>query len=121
MALYKLDDTGEAIRVDYGDFKEWCESADMTTLILARHDIIEHRQLKALAVDVLKGRYHHGKVLATVETKMKTSCDENVGPWHTGVEGEEPEYKSRSRAQALEAHKSLVNRVTKRYNGRVLI
>ena len=120
MALYKLDETGEAVRVDYEHFREWCEGVDVATLVLARHDIIEHKQLGALAVDAIKGKYHRGKVLATVETKLRTSCGETAGPWETGVVGDDPDFRTSSRAQAALAHQTLVSSTVKRFGGRVL-
>jgi hypothetical protein len=122
MALYKLDDeTGEAVRCDYDDFLCWSGRLDETTRTLARHEIIEHKQLKALAIDALKCKHHNGKVLATVVTRLRPNTDEHTPPWETLVEGEEPEFHSGTREQALRAHRALVNRTTNAKGGRVLI
>jgi hypothetical protein len=72
-------------------------------------------------VDVLKHPYHDGKVLVTIITRMMANETELDYPWHTGVLGEEPEYKSNKREQAMEAHKTLVNRKVKRFGGKVFI
>jgi hypothetical protein len=121
MALYKLDETGEALRVDLNDFAA-TGRVDETALVLARHDIISHKQLTAFAVDAIKGKYHNGQVLATVVTKLRRITDnDNVPPWETMVVGDDPEYHSGTRAQAMEAHRALVNRTVKDYGGRVLI
>lgn len=119
MAFYKLNEAGEAERVSYDDWRDYCGCVDMSTLVLAQHDIIATKQLKALAV---RSGTHGCKVLATVKTRMLMNTgDDSLPPWETFVEGEEPEYRSTKKAQALEAHRSLVNRITNKYGGRVLL
>ncbi len=125
MALYKLDETGEAIRVDLGDYMRWRNGLDESCLILARHDIIEHKQLGALALDALKGKPHKGRVLATVETRAcpNTQSDETP-PWSTYILGEEEDEwmcSTWKRGDARSAHIGIVNMVTKNKGGRVLI
>ncbi len=124
MALYKLDeDTGEAIRIDFDTWREWHDGIDPKTLIIAQHDIIEvkNEHVKAVAVDALKHPYHSGRVLAKVVTKLNSSEPENVAPWETGVEGQIPDFHSRNRGQAIQAHRSIVNMQIKKHGGRILI
>jgi hypothetical protein len=119
MALYKLDETGEARRVGLTEYMER-SLANETTLTLARHDIIEHKRLGALAVDAIKGKYHNGKVFATVVTKLRLITDDDLTPpWETRVIGEDPEYHSETREQAMDAHRRLVNITVKEHGGRV--
>lgn len=123
MTLYKLDETGEAIHVDLNRWAEWYAHVDRSTLTIARHDIIEVKEKKigAVAIDALKHPYHDGRVLATVVTKMNANETGIDYPWQTGVIGEEPEFRTTTRKQALQGHRNLVNQQIRKYGGRVFI
>jgi hypothetical protein len=124
MPFYKMNESGEAEQVSYEDWKEWCGCVDMSKLTLARHSIIETKQLGALAVDALKG-CAKGKILATIETRMLTNTTrDGEPPWETTLlqgEGREWLGSTWERDAARGAHVGLVNVVTQRMGGRVLI
>jgi uncharacterized protein YifN (PemK superfamily) len=121
MALYKLsEDTGEAIQCDFGDYKDWHSGIKSDDLIIAKHVIVEinvKNKKVILPVDALKHPHHSGKVLETVVTRLRTNTEGNP-PWETGVECDAPAFFSQTRAQAMEAHKLMVNRKTKDRGGR---
>jgi hypothetical protein len=131
MALYKIDKTGEAIQVDRDEYTKWCGTLRGEPVVLARHDIIEHKQLGALALDTMKqGKYHRGKVISTVVTRLVSNTYSLVNndeyqtpPWETNILGDDPDcaYRSSTTAQAREAHKLVVNLELKRCGGRLLI
>lgn len=132
MALYIIDDTGEAVEAGTEQYTEWCGKQRGTLVILARHDIIECRdqRIKVIAIDAIKHPHHSGKVLATVVTRFLSNTyllvnneDYQTPPWETGVLDDDPRYfmHSRTRAQAWEAHKMLVNLEVKQRGGRILI
>lgn len=120
MPLYRLDERGEAIYADHEDYEAWRNTIREEDLVVARSDIIELRG-HVLDVDMKQHKYHPGKTLATVVTRLKPCPSGDKGPWETWVEGKEPEYYCSSRLQAEEAHKSLVNRMIMKYGGRFII
>jgi hypothetical protein len=125
MALYKLDDTGEAKRIELNEYMRWRTEIDTTCLIIARHEIIEHERLGALAIEIKKGTRHNSKVLAAVITKMCANTDsDNDPPWEIVKleEGKEELMASCwDRGDALKAHIGTVNMMTGKKGGRVLI
>lgn len=123
MALYKMDENGEAVQTERHQWEEWCRNHnDMTKLILARHAIVEHKKLGAGVVDAMKGDPRGFKVLAIVVTRLLTSHDDTTtGPWETREVGtKDPAIEhSWDRAQAWVAHKDLVNTLLSLHGGRI--
>jgi hypothetical protein len=124
MALYKLDEHGEAVHTDEEGLKEWLTSvAGQDVFTIARHDIIESAGV-VIAIDVLKCPRHNYRVLKTVLTWFRPNVrynDQYVGPFEIGIVGERPDISTNMRESAISAHKSLVNTTLREFGGRVLI